>query len=533
MSTNSIEICDNYNQYVSKSLAWGPFEIKENIGKKGDASKVIKDLDLISGKSLTTLKEEDPNLLIFPEDLGVIQDGLNDQEKFICSLYPAYDKKYLETGNVMGWIGCGNTQLKIYSRFDSDLYDVLNDLNSENTPQENTDSKKKKQNRPKIKPKNDFFIYYILSKLGAFRLTSLDYTKGEGNTLNNLLGLMFPAFLKNAVSQGLYKEYRTFERNDSNVRGVIDINRHIRHNNPFMGKVAYRTREFSFDNDITQLIRHTIEYLEETPMGANILGGDAETRQCADVIRQATPTYNEKERGMIINNNLRPKMHPYYTDYISLQKLCMQILHEEGINYGVNSEEKVHGILFDGAWLWEAYIFTLLNESGLGFEHADNIAKTNRFNLFSTREDEENQFDKGNRSAYPDFYNDESKCVLDAKYKHLEKCVQREDLYQVITYMHTMKYSKGGFIYPYQDSTQTKIDVKEKKPQKLAGLGGLIATIPFVIPNYPNNIEQQKIDAEWEIFCESMETAERYFKINIQKFLNTETSEDLAWDSMT
>ena len=126
----------------------------------------------------------------------------------------------------------------------------------------------------------------------------------------------------------------------------------------------------------------------------------------------------------------------------------MQILHEEGINYGIDSEEKVHGILFDGAWLWEAYIFTLLKESGLGFIHPDNIARTNKFNLFSTRENEESQFDKGNRSAYPDFYND--KCVLDAKYKHLEKRIQREDLYQVICYMHTMPRDIGGYIYPYQ-----------------------------------------------------------------------------------
>ena len=492
-----IEICDNY-KYLSKFLWTMTIE-----HQKGE------NLWPIANKSLVKLKEENPNLLIFPEDLGMLQDGFDDNENMICSLYPITNKgRYiLETGNVMGWVGCGDTQLKIFSRFDS----TINDPENSFAP----------------KSKNDFFIYYILSKLGAFHLTSLDYSQGDGNVLNNLLGLMFPAFLKNAVSQGLYKEYRTFERNDSNVRGVIDINRHIRRNNPFMGKVAYRTREFSFDNDITQLIRHTIEYLEGTPMGAIILGGDAETRQCADMIRQATSTYNEKERGMVINNNLRPKMHPYYTDYISLQKLCMQILHEEGINYGVNSEEKVHGILFDGAWLWEAYIFTLLKESEFGFEHADNIAKTNRFNLFKTREEEEESlFDNDNRSAYPDFYND--KCVLDAKYKHLEKRVQREDLYQVITYMHTMKYSKGGFIYPYQDSAQATIDVKEKKPKKLAGLGGIVAAIPFVIPNYTRFTKQQEIDVEWNKFCKSMEDAEQNFKDDIQDFLNTNTSEELA-----
>ena len=503
----NISICDNY-KYLSRF--WGPMTIEHQKGE---------DLWPIANKSLLKLKEENPNLLIFPEDLGAYQDGFNDNESIICSLYTTTNKgRYiLETGNIMGWIGCGDTQLKIFSRFDSNLCEI-----------ENPDNKTKT-----IGPKDDFFMYYILSKLGAFHFTSLDYSQDEGNSLNNLLTLMFPSFLKNAVSQGLYKEYQTFERNDSNVRGVIDINRHIRRNHPFMGKVAYRTREFSFDNDITQLIRHTIEYIETSPMGAIILGGDAETRQCADVIRQATPTYNEKERGTIINNNLRPKMHPFYTDYISLQKLCMQILHEEGISYGINSDEKVHGILFDGAWLWEAYIYSLLEDTALGFSKADNIAKTNAFKLFKTRSDSsDSPFDEDSRNAYPDFYND--KCVLDAKYKRLEKRVQREDLYQVISYMHTMPRDIGGYIYPYQaiDSDSKDTKTKDNQPMpiksfKLEGRGGIIFTIPFKIPHY-NQIKDGKVnerDKNWALFCKRMNEAEDTFKSELSNAI-TEASND-------
>lgn len=525
MPTNSIEICDNYNQYLSN--IYGPFSIRDHIKPKSREIDAIKDLELIANKSLSQLKEENPSLLIFPEDLGALQDGIDDKEKVICSLYPAYDKKYLETGNILGWVGCGDTQLMIYSRFDSNLIDIIED-----SEKDQTDSPKRNYKK-NISPKNNFFMYYILSKLGAFHLTSLDYSQDEGNSLNNLLTLMFPSFLKNAVSQGLYKEYQTFERNDSNVRGVIDINRHIRRNHPFMGKVAYRTREFSFDNDITQLIRHTIEYIETSPMGAIILGGDAETRQCADVIRQATPTYNEKERGTIINNNLRPKMHPFYTDYISLQKLCMQILHEEGISYGINSDEKVHGILFDGAWLWEAYIYSLLKDAGLGFFKTDNIAKTNAFNLFKTwRDSSDSPFDEESRNAYPDFYND--KCVLDAKYKHLEKRVQREDLYQVISYMHIMPRDIGGYIYPYQaiDSNSTDTKTTDNQPMsiksfKLEGKGGSIFTIPFKIPHY-NHIKEGKVierDNNWTLFCKKMKEAEDTFKSKLSNAI-TEASND-------
>ena len=47
------------------------------------------------------------------------------------------------------------------------------------------------------------------------------------------------------------------------MRGTIDINRHLKLNLPFNGRVAYRTREFSHDNHVTELIRHTIEYISK------------------------------------------------------------------------------------------------------------------------------------------------------------------------------------------------------------------------------------------------------------------------------
>lgn len=89
--------------------------------------------------------------------------------------------------------------------------------------------------------------------------------------LFNFLLYMFPKFLNEALSQGLYKEYKRNEYNDANVRGTIDINRHLRSNMPFNGRVAYRTREFSHDNHVTELIRHTIDYISKSRFGRTLL----------------------------------------------------------------------------------------------------------------------------------------------------------------------------------------------------------------------------------------------------------------------
>ncbi len=487
-----INIIDNYNSFIS--ARYGPFSItKDNVVKdkgqpsKNEISDVIDDLKQVADKSLSQLKDENPNLLIFPENLSYYQDGFDNKEKRICTLYPEFgENKYIETGNVMGWIGFGQTQLKIYSRFDS-----------------NGASSKKY----KIIPKKDFFMLHLLSRVGAFHVTALDYTEGKDSPIDSLVMLMMPECLKNAISQGLYKEYRTFDRNDFRVRGTINVSKHIRHNLPFAGDVAYRSREYSFDNDMTQLIRHTLEYMKDTPMGQSILNGDSELKQCVEMIYQATPTYETRNRGQIIKNNLRPKVHPYYTGYVTLQKLCLQILHEEGICYGVESDEKVHGILFDGAWLWEAYINRLLVKANLGFVHPNNIAKENAYKMFKASEDSTNAIGIDNRDAYPDFYNDH--CVLDAKYKHLENRVQREDLFQVISYMHTMPRDVGGYIYPFQ--IQKKEDCPSVKPFLLNGRngdGGRIFTIPFLIPSY-------KADTTWEKYEKEITSAEEEFINNL------------------
>ena len=122
---NNISIIDNYNSFVSGYL--GPFDINKSVKNK-EYKSAIEDLKIIAGKSLVQLKEENPSLLVFPEDLGALQDGFNDKEKVICSLYPPTTCQFLETGNVMGWIGCGDTQLKIFSRFDSTLYEIIDKI---------------------------------------------------------------------------------------------------------------------------------------------------------------------------------------------------------------------------------------------------------------------------------------------------------------------------------------------------------------------------------------------------------------------
>ena len=65
-----------------------------------------------------------------------------------------------------------------------------------------------------------------------------------------------------AYRKGIYKQYCTFEGNDSKVRGKIDIARHIRLNPLFNGKIAYSYREYTINNNTNRLIPVSYTHLD-------------------------------------------------------------------------------------------------------------------------------------------------------------------------------------------------------------------------------------------------------------------------------
>jgi 5-methylcytosine-specific restriction endonuclease McrBC regulatory subunit McrC len=375
----------------------------------------LEDLQCIANVKIKDIKlNNQPNLLVFPHDWNVYHDDIGSSPIF--SLYEDSKlKTILKTGNVMGFIGLNNTNLTITSRFAS------ND-------------------------KKDHFLHYMLQKVLAINVFNLEHSGGKDDIWDFLL-FIFPYFLNKASSQGLYKEYRRNEYNDTDMRGVMDVKRHLRTNIPFAGKIAYSAREYSYDNPVTQIIRHTIDYIKTHKMGANVLTNDTDTLLNINRIMLATSTYNKNNRQKIINQNQkRPIVHPYFTRYKTLQRLCLRILCNEKVSYN-NEKERIHGILFDGAWLWEEYLNTILSENG--FEHSRNkTGEGMRYLFIDSNGRKSNQI-------YPDFIKKTNPSIIaDAKYKHLENKENRDkrnnsDYYQLITYMYRFCSRKGYLLFPH------------------------------------------------------------------------------------
>ena len=190
------------------------------------------------------------------------------------------------TGNIIGFIGTSSTDVSICSRFTGNA-----GLGQ------------------------DFFLHYMLQRVLSINLFNLDHSISTEDQAFDFLILLFPTFLKDAVAQGIYKEYVSVQRNDANVKGVIDINRHLNRDVPFNGCIAYRSREISYDNSVTQIIRHTIECIFASQFGKAVLSSDKETIEAINQIKAATPTYARNDRQAIIRENSKPVSYPFFTRY--------------------------------------------------------------------------------------------------------------------------------------------------------------------------------------------------------------------------
>lgn len=361
---------------------------------KSDFLQVSKIANKVADKTLDQLEKE--GIFVFPGLLKESKDLTKEQ-----IILQSYNDTY-RSSNVMGFLGFDDERLIIQSRFGCG--------------------------------NNDYFLRYLLEKVIEIpNVLDFDADANPDNQMLDLFVFLFPFCLKKALRKGLYKTYVTRKYNNSNLKGTIDIARHIKENTPFTGKIAYNQREYSCDNYITELIRHTLEFIKKKSYGQRIL---SQINDEVKLIIEATENYQACDKQKIIDQNKKNVIrHAYYHEYRALQYLCILILQNQKhrIGTGVN---RVYGILFDGAWLWEEYINLLVKDF---FYHPMNKDGKGAQRLFS-----------GNIGLiYPDFIskNSEKRIIADAKYKPIGN-INNSDYFQVLTYMMRFDAKTGIYFYP-------------------------------------------------------------------------------------
>ena len=380
------------------------FKIKDNSQQKKDAFSQVKNLTgKIADKTLEQLERE--GVFVLPDTVKDAGDITQDQI-ILQSVNDTY-----RSGNVMGFLGYGDERLIIESRFCGE--------------------------------NEDYFFQYLLDKVLAFpNIVDLKTNANQDDRMFNFFLFLFPNYLKAAMRKGLFKKYIRHSHNDENVKGTIDVARHIEANTPFVGKIAYSQREFSYDNSLMELVRHTIEFIKRKPYGNKLL---IKVKDEVKLVIDATPGYEPYDRQKIIEQNKRNAVrHAYFREYLALQRLCLFILRHQKHQIGFG-EKQIYGILFDGAWLWEEYINSLIRDT---FYHPMNKGGKGAQRLFD-----------GNVGLiYPDFIsrNSEKRMIADAKYKPLNNIGNRDYL-QVLAYMFRFDAKVGYYLYPEVENSDDLI----------------------------------------------------------------------------
>lgn len=370
-------------------------KVKDNTQVKKEC---FSDIGILTGKiadkTLEQLERE--GVFVFPELVSDTEDLTKDQ-----MILQSVNDVFL-SGNVMGFLGCGDERLVIKSRFCGEG--------------------------------EDYFFQYLLNKVLDFpNIVDLPSDADQDERLFNFLIFLFPRYLRTAMRKGLFKHYVCRRYNDGNVRGTVDVARHVRQNTPFVGNVAYSQREFSYDNSLMELVRHTVEYVKGKPYGNSLL---RKAKDEVELVINATPGYEPCDRRRIVEENRKsPIRHAYFREYLALQRLCVLILRHQKHQIGFGSRQ-IYGVLFDGAWLWEEYINSLIGEH---FYHPMNKGG----------KDAQRLFDGKIGLIYPDFIsrNHETKIIADAKYKPIDNIGNRDYL-QVLAYMFRFDAKTGYYLYP-------------------------------------------------------------------------------------
>lgn len=426
--------------------------------------KTLLRFDDVSLEQLQSEKFSSGRFLIFPSSDA--KADLEDKDYIFSLTDKESDKPGFKTSNVMGFFSLDeDVRVKISSRFDNSG--------------------------------KDFFLHYMLQKVCNVAYTPR--TESGEDAFYDFLYQLFPYYLNEALAQGIFRAYVTREYNDANVRGPIDVTRYIRYNIPFNGKIAYHTREYTTDNTITQLIRHTIEYIRSLQYGEKVLeNGSKNLRDNIMAIEMATPTYSRNDRLNIIRRNARPVTHPYYTAYEPLRKLCLAILTNQKLSYGDDSDNMIAGILFDGASLWEEYLNVIMQEKfGERLLHPNNRNGNGRQYFFEGTSGD----------IFPDFLLDiepnsddvmVASQVLDAKYRN--NALDSDVYKQMLSYMFRFDSKIGKLLYPVSSKDCDKVKVLRLRRDSNI----VLESVPFFIPNYSE-------ETEFESFVENMEKAETEF----------------------
>jgi 5-methylcytosine-specific restriction endonuclease McrBC regulatory subunit McrC len=314
----------------------------------------------------------------------------------------------------------------------------------------------------------------MVAKVNNFDIKSLEFeakpskSKSADDSLAmKILYMNFILKLEKLSILGLPKSYERIEYHDRTLKGQVDINRFIKKDIPFQGKISSVSHEQRYVQEILDVLYGALVVVEKS----------MQTLVDDRLFNVKNLIYNHANRRFVdertIENAIYHKsiQNSLYGNFKQLLEISSYIIrHNNKQEYKANT--MFSGLIFDVSLLWENYLYRVLKDSleDVDWEviHEDKLfVYTDNFYA---------------RHMYPDIVIKHEKRILifDAKSKSMKfkgrnqygaGDLDRSDFFQIhtyISYYKNMGYDviAGGLLYPMN----SKIDTTKTHSKGLFGI---------------------------------------------------------------
>ena len=263
---------------------------------------------------------------------------------------------------------------------------------------------------------------------------------------------MFIQNLEKAFLLGLPKAYKSIEHHEMKLKGKIDINKFIKYDIPFQGKISSVSREQKEIQEIIDVLYKAVKIIDKNNKAflKNISHIKTHLKQYKSNNYVSNETINRALKSKALQN-------PIFAPYKKVLEYARFIINGNNIEKN-DGKQETFGFIINVAELFEIYITKLLQK-----EFSDWYVESPHLRL-------DEKFGKTylySRKIIPDIVmiKDKNVIVFDTKYKKMNfnyvkgngVDVDRNDFFQINTYMsyyQNQNYNVkiGGLLYPIEKS---------------------------------------------------------------------------------
>jgi 5-methylcytosine-specific restriction endonuclease McrBC regulatory subunit McrC len=413
-----IKTVDNFSGIADTHQTVKQLEGIEKLGYSCAIAKDLKKLDNLNISLKQYQSEKYPNNTFFSFFKDEEKKASKNSDDLIISIRKEEEAYTVQAGNYVGKIVWDGLEIDIRSRFsDQFLQRMLNFA-------------------------NDVFLDDI-SVFSANETKNLDFSK-------YVIYYLFIQNLEKAFLLGLPKAYKSINHHEMKLKGKIDINRFIKSDIPFQGKISSTSREQIEIQEIIDTLYKAVKIIDKNGKNftKNISHIRTHLKQYKSNSYVSSDTISKALKSRALQN-------PIFSSYKKVFEYARFIINGSNLEEKKDGKNQTYGFLVNVAELFEIYITKLLQK-----EFPEWYVESPKIELYP------NQFFA--RKIIPDIVMSRGKdiMVFDTKYKrmHMEGRnkygagdVDRNDFFQINTYMsyyqnHSDKYNivVGGLLYPIE-----------------------------------------------------------------------------------